>query len=240
MLASPRLLRDGKIAVDVGGAYNISALTSAVSDRPSGSTESDTILRAAITQGATPSGPLTYVAGRGGFGEGNEGSIALIGRVVRIGARRQLFSRRTFVLTGGLAGRFAYLSGNFASDTPRITNQDARVYGADLSLAAAYTQRDGFDLWAGLRVGYLYNTASFVIAPGVDALESRTWTLGAHRLELSLHLGGRVLLGRFAVALELESTLAYATGNAQWSGGNSAQSGILVGFTPAGALSYSF
>jgi hypothetical protein len=183
---------------------------------------------------------VTYAAGRGGFGHSAEGSIALIGRVVRIGARRELFTRGNVTLTGGLAGRFAFISGAYEAATPRLTVDTSRLYGGDLSLALGYSRRDIYDLWAAVRGGYLYNDASITLAPTPTQPEARAYALGAHRVEVGIDLGMRVAFGHFGAAVELETVIAYATGEATWSGGASSQSAVALSLVPAGAVSYQF
>ena len=112
VLAPARVLREGKVVLDVGSAWSAPVWSPALSSANSESAEVDTVLQAAVTHGATPPGVVSYVSGRGGMGGRAEGSIALIGRLVRIGARRELWSREGMTLTGGLAGRFAFIGGN--------------------------------------------------------------------------------------------------------------------------------
>lgn len=240
MLAPARVMRDGKIAVDVGSAYNAPVWSPSLSAAQSNTADADTALRAGITHGITPPGPVTYVAGRAGFGHRAEGSIALIGRVVRIGARRELWSSQGMTLAAGLAGRFAFLAGAYDGASPRLTVQESRLYGGDLSLVLGYARRDLYDLWIGARAGYLYNDAQMMLAPGGTVVEARSYAIGAHRFEAALHLGMRVGFGRFAAAVELETAFAFAAGDATWSGGTSSQSAASLTLIPAAALSYNF
>ncbi len=240
MLTPVRVLRDGKIAVDLGSAYSAPVWSPSLTDAQGANVEADTVLRAAVTHGATPPGVVTYAAGRGGFGHDAEGSIALIGRVVRIGARRELVHRGNVTLAGGLAGRFAFISGAYEAATPRLTVDTSRLYGGDLSLALGYSRRDVYDLWVAMRGGYLYNDASITLAPSTTQPEARAYSLGAHRIEVGLDIGMRIAFGHFGAAVELETVLAYATGEASWSGGTSSQSALALSLVPAGALSYQF
>jgi hypothetical protein len=82
LLAPARVMRDGKVAVDLGSAYSAPAWAPSLDDAQGANADASTVLRAAVAHGATPPGLVTYVAGRGGFGHSAEGSIALIGRVV--------------------------------------------------------------------------------------------------------------------------------------------------------------
>lgn len=240
MLTPVRVLRDGKIALDLGSAYSAPVWSPALTDAQGANVEADTVLRAAVTHGATPPGVVTYAAGRGGFGHSAEGSIALIGRVVRIGARRELYHSGNVTLAGGLAGRFAFISGAYEAATPRLTVDTSRLYGGDLSLALGYSRRDIYDLWVAVRGGYLYNDAAITLAPTTTQPDARAYALGAHRVEVGVNLGMRVAFGHFGAGVELETVIAYATGEATWSGGSTTQSGVALSLVPAGAVSYQF
>ncbi len=240
MLAPARVMRDGKVAVDLGSAYSAPAWAPSLEAAQTANADASTVLRAAVAHGATPPGLVTYVAGRGGFGHSAEGSIALIGRVVRIGARRELLSRAGYTLTGGLAGRFAFISGAYEAATPGLTVDTSRLYGGDLSLVLGYTRRDVYDLWVGVRSGYLFNDASITVARSAAVPDARAYALGAHRIEVGLNLGMRVAFGHFGAAVELETVFAYAFGDATWSGGAVSQSAVALSLVPAAAVSYQF
>lgn len=240
MLTPVRVLHDGKIALDVGSAYSAPVWSPALTDAQGANAEADTVLRAAVAHGATPPGVVSYAAGRGGFGHQAEGSIALIGRVVRIGARREFYHSGNITLAGGLAGRFAFISGAYEAATPRLTVDTSRLYGGDLSFAFGYSRRDIYDLWIAARGGYLYNDASITLAPTSTQPEARAYALGAHRIELGVNVGLRVAFGHFGAGVELETVFAYAVGDATWSGGSTTQSGLSLSLIPAGAVSYQF
>jgi len=240
VLAPARLLREGRVVLDVGSAWSAPVWSPALSGAQSSSAEVDTVLQAAVTHGATPPGVVSYVSGRGGMGGRAEGSIALIGRLVRIGARRELWSRGDMTLTGGLAGRFAFLGGSYAGASPRLTVNESRLYGGDLSLLFGVTRRDVYDLWVGARAGYLYNDLALTLAPSGAMPDARAYALGAHRFEASLNVGFRIAFGRFGAGLELDAVFAHAFGDATWSGGSTGQSASTLSLIPAGAVSYQF
>lgn len=240
VLAPARVLREGRVVLDVGSAYSAPVWAPALSSAQSSSAEVDTVLQAAVTHGATPPGVVSYVSGRGGIGSRAEGSIALIGRLVRIGARRELWSRENMTLTGGLAGRFAFLGGSYAGASPGLTVSDSRLYGGDLSLLFGVTRRDVYDLWVGARAGYLYNTLGLALAATSAMPDPRAYDLNAHRFEAALNVGIRIAFGRFGAAVELDAVFAHAFGDATWTGGTTAQSASTLSLIPAGAVSYQF
>jgi hypothetical protein len=240
VLAPARVLREGRVALDVGTAWSAPVWAPALSTAQSQSAEVDTVLQSAVTHGATPPGVVSYVAGRGGMGGRAEGSIALIGRLVRIGARRELWSRGDLTLTGGLAGRFAFLGGNYGGASPQITVTDSRLYGGDLSLLFGVTRRNVYDLWVGARAGYLYNDLGLTLAPSSGRPDPRPYALTAHRLEAAINFGFRIAFGRFGAGVELEAVFAHAFGDAAWSGGTTSQSANALSLIPAGAVSYQF
>ena len=54
--------------------------------------------------------------------------------------------------------------GDYAGASPRLTVNESRLYGGDLSLLFGVSRRDVYDVWVGARAGYLYND----LAPSAD------------------------------------------------------------------------
>lgn len=238
MLAPGRVLRDGKVVVDVGSAYSAPVWSPALTDAQA-SGDTDAVLRAAVTHGATPPGVMSYVAGRGGFGHGAEGSLALIGRSARLGVRREFYSSAGTTFTAGVAGRFALNAGPYQSAASSLTVDRSQLYGGELTAVLGYSRRDIYDLWLGLRGAYLYNDAGLsVTTPGTTA--PATYSLGAHRLEVGLTAGMRIAFGRFGAAVELETVFAYGAGTLTGATSTSTQQAAALSLVPAGALSYQF
>lgn len=240
VLAPARVLREGRVVLDVGSAWSAPVWSPALSGAQSDAAEVATVLQAAVTHGATPPGVVGYVSGRGGMGGGAEGAVALIGRLVRIGARREFWSREGMTLTAGLAGRFAFLGGNYEGVSPRLSVHESQLYGGDLSMLLGITRRNVYDLWVGTRVGYLYNDLALTLASSAAMPDARRYDLTAHRLEAALTVGVRIAFGRLGAAVELDTVFAHAFGEAVWSGGGSAQSASSFSLVPAGAVSYQF
>lgn len=240
VLAPARVLREGRVVLDVGSAWSAPVWSPALSSARSESAEVDTVLQAAVTHGAAPPGVVSYVSGRGGIGGRAEGAIALIGRLVRIGVRRELWSHQDMTLTAGAAGRFAFLGGSYEGASPRLTVNESRLYGGDLSILFGVTRRNVYDLWVGARAGYLYNDLALTLAPSASMPDPRRYELGAHRFEAALHVGFRIAFGRFGAGIELDTVFAHAFGGATWSGGTTNQSSSSLSLIPAGAVSYQF
>lgn len=233
MLAPARVLPPEKVVLDVGTAYTAAPSPTLLQDVQSRFASDDVRLRAAALYGVTPPGVAPYVAGRAGLGHQAEGSVALIGRVIRIGARRELVTRGDFTLTAGLAARLALIAGQFDRSIPDFTVDSSRLYGGELSLVAGITRRRIYDAYVGLRGGYLYNDAQFQLRLG-NAVSTLAWS--GHRVEVAGTVGVRVGFGRLAVAVELETAWVWATG------GDASRQATTDGvtLTPAGAVSYQF
>lgn len=232
-LAPARVLPAEKVVLDVGTAYAAAPSPALLQDVQSRFAGDDVRLRAVALYGVTPPGVAPYVAGRAGLGHGAEGSVALIGRVIRIGARREFVSRGDFTLSMGLAARLALISGQFDRSIPDFTVDSSRLYGGEFSVVAGITRRGIYDFYAGLRGGYLYNDAQFQLRLGND-VSTIAWA--GHRVEVAGTVGMRVGFGRLAVGVELETAWVWATG------GDGARRGTTDGvtLTPAGAISYRF
>lgn len=239
-LVPARTLPVGRIALDVGSAYSAPVHAPALTGAQASGADDQTLYQAAAMYGATPPGVAPYVSGRAGFARGADASIALIGRTVRLGARKELLHGENLTLTGGLAGRFAPLAGPQNALASRLALDDSRLYGGDLSLVFGYTRRDTYDLWLGLRGSYLYTDMSGSItradAPGVMS----PFTLGAHRVEAGATLGLRVGFGHFGAAVEIEAVMAWVGGTANVAGAQADASGVVFSLVPAGAVSYAF
>ncbi|MFO0629383.1 MAG: hypothetical protein U0325_27655 [Polyangiales bacterium] len=231
-LVSARVLPASRFALDLGTAYVTPvAQTALAAARAPGATPADR-LRGAVGYAAQPPGVLPFVQGRAGLGGSGEASIALIGRFVRIGARRELLRDGFWTLTAGANARLAFLASGTDTAIPDLQLQESRVYGGELTLQAGYTRRDIYDLWVTARGGYLYADGR-----AVDGRRGPTpFALAAHRAEAALTLGMRVAFGHFGVGVELEAQYAWSTGG---DGVTEVQADQLA-LVPAGALVYSF
>ncbi|MEZ4410094.1 MAG: hypothetical protein R3A52_27000 [Polyangiales bacterium] len=232
MLVPTRVLPAARVELSAGTLYTAPVVSGALdSARASASTPEDQV-RAAVAYGVSPPGVAPYVSARGGLGHDSEGSLALIGPVVRIGARRVLLRDADFRLVGGLNARLAFISGAHQSIASSLSIDESRLYGGEVTLQAGIARRDIYDLWLGVRTGYLYSD-SRVTQPAVSA---SAFDVGAHRVESGLSVGMRVGFGHVAVAVELEAQLAWSTG----SGGGYSGSALGFALVPAGAISYGF
>ncbi len=231
-LVSARVLPASRFALDLGTAYVTPVAQTALADARSLSATPADRLRGAVGYAAQPPGVLPFVPGRAGLGRSAEGSIALIGRFVRIGARRELLRDGFWTLTAGANARLAFLASGTDTAIPDLQLQESRVYGGELTLQLGYTRRDIYDLWATARGGYLYADGR-----ALDGRVSATpFALTAHRVEAALTVGMRVAFGRFGVGVELEAQYAWSTGG---DGVTEVQADQLA-IVPAGALVYSF
>lgn len=208
ILAPARVLPAEKVELDVGTALLAPVATATLDDARQPTATNEQILRSAVAYAVAPPGVVPYVAGRAGLGHRAEGSIALLGRTVRLGARRELIHDGDFTLSGGLAGRFAFIGGAVDGLMPDFTVQRANLYGGELSLVAGVTRRNIYDLWLGLRTGYLYGDAQVQAL----AIQPLSFDLIAHRVEAALALGIRVGFGRLSAAIELDFRMAWSTG----------------------------
>jgi hypothetical protein len=231
-LVSARVLPASRFALDLGTAYVTPVAQTALADAQTLSAPPAARLRGAVAYAAQPPGVLPFVQGRTGLGGSAEASIALIGRFVRIGARRELLRDGFWTLTAGANARLAFLASGTGTAIPDLELQESRVYGGELTLQLGYTRRDIYDLWATARSGYLYADGR-----AVDRRFSPTpFALAAHRVEAALAVGMRVAFGRFGVGVELEAQYAWSTGG---DGVTEVQADQLA-LVPAGALFYSF
>lgn len=240
MLAPARVLRSNKLELDVGSAYQAPALAPALTQSRGATATDEDRLRAAALFGVTPPGVVPYVAGRTGFGDRNEGSIALIGRVLRIGARREFVRRGDFSLTSGLNARLAFLSGDPAGAVPRVEVIESRLYGGEATLQVGITRQDIYQLWAGVRAGYLYGDSQ--LALGSNTGSTVPYAFASHRIELGANVGLRVGFGRIAVAAEVELGYALGFASAAPTNGDTVRTGSahVLTVVPAGAVSYRF
>ena len=224
VLAPARVLPPQKIELDVGVAYQApldpSVLDTARQLHPS----TDDTLRAAVAYALAPPGVVPYVSGRAGLGAQSEGSVALIGRTLRAGARREFVHAGNFTLSAGLAGRFAFI--------PNFALQRSNVYGGELGVVAGYSSRNIYDAYFALRAAYLHADAT-VAASGVQPL---AFDLQAHRVEAAAAVGVRVGFGRIAATVELDARMAWSRGGRSGEG----LEALTWALVPAGALSYRF
>ena len=241
-LAPARVLEANRLVLDVGTAYQAPLDTTVLSDAreaearlaAGGVSDADrtAVLRASRAYGLAPPGVASYVAGRVGIGARLEGSIAMIGRSVRIGLRRALLESEGWTFSGGVDGRFAYLSGATDGTVPGLTVREAHFYGGDVLLAVGRTSRNLYDLWFGLRAGAGWGDARLEQAHLVPSALDAT----ALRIETGAVLGLRVGFGHLAAAIELEACYAWVSGS---DGHETLRAGSLA-LVPAGALSYQF
>ena len=133
-------------------------------------------------------------------------------------------------MSAGLAGRFAFIAGALDGLVPDLAVQRSSVYGGEASLVAGITQRRIYDVWLGLRAGYLHGDAT-VQAAGVQAT---AFDLAAHRVEGAAALGLRVGFGRLSAAVELDLRMAWSTG------GRAGESldAVTWALVPAGSISW--
>jgi len=240
-LAPARVLRPNKLELDVGTAYHAPVASSALTDAQASTATEAARLRASAVYGVTPPGVVPYVAGRTGIGQRSEGSLALIGRVVRIGVRREFVRRGDFSFTAGVNGRLAFVAGAQDAAVPRAAITESRLYGGELTAMVGTNRQDIYHLWAGVRVGYLWGDSTLVLG-GATGMQD-VYAFSSHRLEGAAVLGLRVGFGRVAVSAEIDLSYAWATASALPAGGLvTRETGSATGFAliPAGALSYRF
>ncbi len=240
-LAPARVLRANKLELDVGTAYHAPVVSSALTEAQSSNATDEARLRAAAAYGVTPPGVVPYVSGRTGIGHRAEGSISLLGRLVRIGVRREFIRRGDFSFTAGLNGRLAFLSGVQDSAVPRASITESRIYGGEMTAMVGTSRQDIYHLWAGVRVGYMFGDSTLALGNPTGAID--LFEFGAHRLEGSAVLGMRVGFGRIAVSAEVDFNYAWATARARQEGSTTPRdTGSAHGFAiiPAGAVSYRF
>lgn len=231
-LVSARVLPAARFALDVGSAYVAPVAQTALAEAQSLSATPNDRLRGAVAFSAQPPGIVPIVQGRTGLGGSAEASVALIGRFVRMGVRREFLREGFWTLTGGVNARLAFLASGTATAVSGYELIESRVYGGELTLQIGYTRRDIYDLWATARSGYLYADGRATdVRRGPDA-----FALIAHRLEAALAVGMRVAFGHLGVGVELEAQYAWSTG-----GDGVVEVGAdQLALVPAGALFYAF
>lgn len=230
ILAPARVLPPEKVELDLGTATVAPIGTSTLDDARQPSATNEQIIRSAVAYAMSPPGVVPYFNGRAGLGHRAEGSLALIGRTVRIGARRELIHDGDFTLSAGLAGRFAFIAGAFDGLMPDFVVQRSSVYGGEVSLVAGLTQRRIYDVWLGLRAGYQRSDATVQ----ATAIQPLPFDLGAHRLDAAAAFGLRVGFGRLSAAIELDLRMAWSVGGRA---GESVDA-LTWALVPAGAISW--
>ncbi len=230
ILAPARVLRPGRVEVDLGTAFVAPIAATTLDEGRAPTASNEQVIRTAASYAFTPPGIASYVGGRVGLGHAAEGSLALVGRTLRLGARRELIHDGDFTLSGGLAGRFAFVGGALDGLMPSFEVQRANLYGGEASLVAGITRRDIYDAWVGLRAGYLYGDATVQAA----AIQPQSFDLTAHRVEGALAVGMRVGFGHLSAAIELDLRMAWTTG------GRDGQKvdALTWALVPAGTLSW--
>lgn len=208
MLVSPRVLPPARFELDVGTAYNTPVAETALSQAQPPGAPRDAVLRGAVGFAAQPAGVLPFVQGRTGLGASSEASVALIGRFLRIGARREFYRQGNWTITGGMNARLAFLASGDATSVPNLSLVESRVYGGELTLQGGYTRRDIYDAWISLRTGYLYGDGRAKDPTG----GADPWALMAHRMELGFTVGLRIAWGHIGVGVELETQYVWTSG----------------------------
>lgn len=242
ILAPARVLGPGRVAVDLGSAYNAPVAESTLREareaderisRGVGSAQDrDALVRGALLYGAAPPGVGTYVSARAGFGNGFEGQLALAGRVGRVGVRRVFWTDEVWALSLGVQGRFAFVAAALEGPLRGLSVSESRLFGGDASMVIGRTSSDLYDLWLGVRAGFTYGNGTMALAQTGTSFDAE----GA-RFDLSGVLGIRVGFGRIAALMELETTFVYAWASS--STGVSASGTALV-LVPAASLAYAF
>lgn len=230
ILAPARVLPPEKVELDLGTATVAPLGTGTLDDARTPNATNEHILRSAVAYAMAPPGVVPYFSGRAGLGNRAEGSLALVGRTVRIGARREVVRDGDFTLSAGLAGRFAFIAGALDGLMPDFAVQRSSVYGAELSLVAGVTRRDIYDAWFGLRGGYQRSDATVQAL----AIQPLSFGLAAHRVEGAAAFGLRVGFGRLSAAVELDLRMAWSVGGRT---GESVQA-LTWALVPAGAITW--
>ncbi|MDB4928854.1 MAG: hypothetical protein JWM10_1338 [Myxococcaceae bacterium] len=230
ILAPARVLAPEKVELDLGSALVAPVGTATLDEARQRGATNEQIVRSAVAYAMTPPGVVPYFNARAGLGHQAEGSLALIGRTVRIGARREFVRSGDFTLSAGLAGRFAFIAGALDGLMPDFVVQRSSVYGGEASLVAGYTRRNIYDVWLGLRAGYLHSDASVQAA----ALQPLPFDVAAHRVEAAMAFGLRVGFGRLSAAIELDLRMAWSVG------GRSGESvdALTWALVPAGSIAW--
>jgi len=231
-LVSARVLAPSRFELDLGSAYTAPVAQTALSAAQPGLASREDRLRGAVAFAAQPPGVAPFVQGRTGIGGSAEASIALIGRFLRMGVRREFVRDGNLTLTGGVNARLAFLASGNATAVSDIVLVESRVYGGELTLQLGYTRRDIYDLWVTLRGGYLYGDGRATdVQRGPDS-----FALIAHRIETGLTVGMRIAFGRIGVGVELETQYVWSSGG---DGAVTVRADHLA-LVPAGALVYRF
>ncbi|MBK8691232.1 MAG: hypothetical protein IPN17_02715 [Deltaproteobacteria bacterium] len=230
ILAPARVLPAEKVELDLGTALVAPVGTGTLDEARQRTASNEQIIRSAVAYAMTPPGVVPYFSGRAGLGHGAEGSLALIGRTVRIGARRELVRDGDFTLSAGLAGRFAFIAGALDGLMPDFVVQRSSVYGGELSLVAGITRSRIYDVWLGLRGGYQRSDATVQ----ATAIQPLSFDLGAHRVEAAAAFGLRVGFGRLSAAIEIDLRMAWSVGGRA---GESVDA-LTWALVPAGAISW--
>jgi hypothetical protein len=113
---------------------------------------------------------------------------------------------------------------------PDFVVQRSSVYGGELSLVAGITRSRIYDVWLGLRGGYLHSDATVQ----ATAIQPLSFELSAHRVEAAAALGLRVGFGRLSAAIELDLRMAWSVGGRP---GESVDA-LTWALVPAGAISW--
>jgi hypothetical protein len=230
ILAPARVLRPEKVELDLGTALLAPVAAGDLDQARSANASNEQIVRAAVAYAMAPPGVVPYVGARAGIGHDAEGSLALIGRTVRIGARREVFRAGDFTLSAGLAGRFAFIAGALDGLMPDFAVQRSSVYGGEASLVAGITSRRIYDVWLGLRAGYQHSDATVQAL----AIQPLSFELAAHRVEAAAAFGLRVGFGRLSAAIELDLRMAWSVGGRA---GESVEA-LNWALVPAGSISW--
>lgn len=231
ILTPARVLRPERVELDLGSALVAPVGTATLEAARAPGATNEQIMRSAVSYAMAPPGVVPYFNARAGLGHQAEGSLALIGRTVRIGARRELIHDGDFTLSAGLAGRFAFIAGAYDGLMPDFVVQRSSVYGGEASLVAGITRRDIYDVWLGLRAGYQHSDATVQAL----AIQPLAFDLAAHRVEAAAALGLRVGFGRLLVGVELDLRMAWSTGGRTDGASVDALTWALV---PAGAITW--
>lgn len=245
-LAPARVLRAGRVAFDLGTAYEAPLLAAALTAAHAASREiasgNDTPAnRDALAQGAvafaqTPVGLAPYVSGRVGLEGNNEAHFAVMGRAARLGARHRFWTDRTgdWALTLGLQVRAAPVAMLMDATVPGVSVTASWLAGGDLALVVGRTSSELYDLWLGVRAGYTHGEGSLV-----STLLNGGAAFGAtlDRVDAALTFGLRVGFGHLAGMIEIDLAGGYYRATASF--GASASGGVLA-LVPAAALRLQF
>ncbi len=210
VLTPARVLRAGQVSVDTGSGYaapladtvlgpaRVVAATSGMA--PLSDADRTTLVRAAAGYGSTPAGIAPYVAVRVGVAGVNELQFAWLGRAVRFGARRVLWTSDVWAASFGLQARVGYAPGGGDEFASNVTIGNARSVGADAVLVVGRTSSGLYDVWLGARAGYQHGAASITF----DRVQALPFGTAMHRFEFAAFLGLRAGFGPIAGKIELD------------------------------------